>query len=198
MAYDDRNIFAKILRGEAPAHIVFEDANSVAFMDLMPQVDGHTLVIPRAPAENLFDIEPSALALLMRTTQHRCARCAGRLRRAGRDDRATQRQRRGPVGISPALPYPAQEPRHRIQAARARRRANPSFSPSTRGGFAPRSIASVRRRRPEAVASIEVGALDTGNLAYFTERQISARSVYVLKWKLTQYSRQLFHRGARR
>ena len=33
MAYDDHNIFAKILRGEAPAHIVFEDANSVAFMD---------------------------------------------------------------------------------------------------------------------------------------------------------------------
>ncbi len=62
MAYDDRNIFAKILRGDAPAHIVFEDANSLAFMDLMPQVDGHTLVIPRVPAENLFDIEPSALA----------------------------------------------------------------------------------------------------------------------------------------
>jgi histidine triad (HIT) family protein len=70
MAYDERNIFAKILRGEAPAHIVFEDANSLAFMDLMPQVEGHTLVIPRVPAENLFDIEPSALALLMRTTQH--------------------------------------------------------------------------------------------------------------------------------
>jgi histidine triad (HIT) family protein len=69
VAYDDRNIFAKILRGEAPAHVVFEDANSVAFMDLMPQVDGHTLVIPRTPAENLFDIEPGALALLMRATQ---------------------------------------------------------------------------------------------------------------------------------
>ena len=70
MAYDDRNIFAKILRGEAPAHIVYEDAHSVAFMDLMPQVPGHTLVIPRAPAENLFDIEPDALAALIRTTQH--------------------------------------------------------------------------------------------------------------------------------
>ncbi len=70
VAYDDRNIFAKILRGEAPAHIVFEDANSVAFMDLMPQVEGHTLVIPRLPAENLFDIEPNALAALIRTTQH--------------------------------------------------------------------------------------------------------------------------------
>jgi histidine triad (HIT) family protein len=70
MAYDDRNIFAKILRGEASAHTVFEDAHSIAFMDLMPQVEGHTLVIPRAPAENLFDIEPDALAALIRSTQH--------------------------------------------------------------------------------------------------------------------------------
>lgn len=70
MAYDDRNIFAKILRGEVPAHVVFEDAHSVAFMDIMPQVDGHTLVIPRTPAENLFDIEPNALAHLIQATQH--------------------------------------------------------------------------------------------------------------------------------
>ena len=70
MAYDEHNIFARILRGEAPAHIVYEDAHSVAFMDLMPQVDGHTLVVPRAPAENLFDIEPAALAELIRATQH--------------------------------------------------------------------------------------------------------------------------------
>jgi histidine triad (HIT) family protein len=70
MAYDEQNIFARILRGEAPAHVVFEDAHSIAFMDLMPQVDGHTLVVPRAPAENLFDIDADALAHLMRATQH--------------------------------------------------------------------------------------------------------------------------------
>jgi histidine triad (HIT) family protein len=70
MAYDEHNVFARILRGEAPAHIVYEDDRSVAFMDLMPQVDGHTLVVPRTPAENLFDIEPDALAALIRATQH--------------------------------------------------------------------------------------------------------------------------------
>jgi histidine triad (HIT) family protein len=70
MAYDEHNVFARILRGEAPAHIVYEDDHSVAFMDLMPQVDGHTLVVPRTPAENLFDIEPDALAELIRATQH--------------------------------------------------------------------------------------------------------------------------------
>jgi histidine triad (HIT) family protein len=69
MAYDDQNVFARILRGEAPAHLVYEDAHSVAFMDLMPQVDGHTLVVPRAPAEGLFDIPPDALAHLVRATQ---------------------------------------------------------------------------------------------------------------------------------
>jgi len=70
MAYDDRNVFAKILRGEAPAHVVYEDAHSVAFMDLMPQVEGHTLVVPRAPAVDLFDIEPDSLAHVIRATQH--------------------------------------------------------------------------------------------------------------------------------
>jgi histidine triad (HIT) family protein len=70
VAYDENNVFARILRGEAPAHVVYEDEHSVAFMDLMPQVEGHTLVVPRAPAENLFDIEPDALAELIRATQH--------------------------------------------------------------------------------------------------------------------------------
>jgi histidine triad (HIT) family protein len=70
MAYDGDNVFARILRGDAPAQIVYEDAHNVAFMDLMPQVDGHTLVVPRAPAENLFDIEPDALAALIRATQY--------------------------------------------------------------------------------------------------------------------------------
>lgn len=70
MPYDENNVFARILRGEAPAHIVYEDDSSVAFMDLMPQVDGHTLVVPRTPAEDLFDVEPDALAGLIRATQH--------------------------------------------------------------------------------------------------------------------------------
>ncbi len=70
MAYDTNNIFAKILRGEIPAFKVYEDAHAFAFMDVMPQSDGHTLVIPKlAQAENFFDIEPAALSSLIVATQ---------------------------------------------------------------------------------------------------------------------------------
>lgn len=69
MAYDPNNIFAKILRGDAPCFKVYEDDKRFAFMDVMPQVDGHTLVIPKAPAENLFDLEPDDYAALARSTQ---------------------------------------------------------------------------------------------------------------------------------
>ena len=69
MAYQDDNIFAKIIEGALPAHRVFEDEHSLAFMDIMPQAPGHTLVIPKAPAENLFDIAPTLLANTMTTTQ---------------------------------------------------------------------------------------------------------------------------------
>jgi len=69
VAYDDQNVFAKILRGEAPAYRVYEDDHAIAFMDIMPQVDGHTLVIPRHGAENLFDVDPEALGCTIRATQ---------------------------------------------------------------------------------------------------------------------------------
>jgi histidine triad (HIT) family protein len=64
-AYDDANIFAKILRGEIPCHKVYEDDAVIAFMDLFPQSPGHTLVVPKVKARNLFDIEESDLAALM-------------------------------------------------------------------------------------------------------------------------------------
>ena len=69
MAYDRNNIFARILRGEIPAHKVFEDGHTLAFMDVMPQADGHVLVIPKAEAESLFDLAPDALAATILTTQ---------------------------------------------------------------------------------------------------------------------------------
>jgi len=69
MAYDDNNIFAKILRGDAPAHTVYEDAHTLAFLDVMPQADGHTLVLPKTPAENIFELDPGAFDPLMRTVQ---------------------------------------------------------------------------------------------------------------------------------
>ncbi len=68
--YDSNNIFAKILRGELPAFKVFEDDHALAFMDAMPQSDGHTLVIPKVAARNFFDIEPGDLAVLIKSTQH--------------------------------------------------------------------------------------------------------------------------------
>jgi histidine triad (HIT) family protein len=69
MAYDPGNIFAKILRGEIPAYRVYEDEHTVAFMDTMPQADGHTLVVPKGDAENIFDLDPDLAAAVMRTGQ---------------------------------------------------------------------------------------------------------------------------------
>jgi histidine triad (HIT) family protein len=69
MAYDRNNVFARILRGEIPAHTVYEDAHTLAFMDVMPQADGHALVIPKAEAENLFELPPEALTATILTTQ---------------------------------------------------------------------------------------------------------------------------------
>ena len=69
MSYDTNNIFAKILRGEIPCHKVHEDDHTLAFMDVMPQVDGHTLVIPKMPSRNLLDADPRALGALMASVQ---------------------------------------------------------------------------------------------------------------------------------
>ena len=67
--YEPDNIFAKILRGEAPCVKVYEDDVSLAFMDVMPRIEGHTLVIPKAQARTLFDLDPKDLALLMPAVQ---------------------------------------------------------------------------------------------------------------------------------
>jgi len=69
MAYDHSNVFAKILRGELPAQKVYEDAETLAFMDIMPRCEGHTLVIPKAPVRNILDATPAQLAACMRTVQ---------------------------------------------------------------------------------------------------------------------------------
>lgn len=69
MPYDTNNVFAKILRGELPCVKVYEDEHTLAFMDIMPSADGHTLVIPKAPAKEIFDLSPEGAAALMRTTK---------------------------------------------------------------------------------------------------------------------------------
>lgn len=69
MAYDNDNIFAKILRAEMPAVKVYEDDQTLAFMDVMPQSPGHTLVIPKTEAEDLFDLDQEAGAAVLRTSK---------------------------------------------------------------------------------------------------------------------------------
>jgi histidine triad (HIT) family protein len=68
-AYDPSNIFAKILRGELPSYRVYDDGEVIAFMDVMPQGTGHTLVLPKAPSRNLLDADPTTLGPLLRATQ---------------------------------------------------------------------------------------------------------------------------------
>ncbi|MBT3143426.1 HIT family protein [Phaeobacter gallaeciensis] len=69
IAYDTDNIFAKILRGEIPATRVYEDDETLAFMDIMPRADGHLLVIPKTPCRNVLDATPEQLSAVMKTVQ---------------------------------------------------------------------------------------------------------------------------------
>ena len=66
-AYDDQNIFAKILRGEIPSFKVYEDDETYCFMDIMPRTEGHCLVIPKTPCRNMLDATPAQLAACMAT-----------------------------------------------------------------------------------------------------------------------------------
>ena len=68
-SYDPDNIFAKILRGEIPCFKVYEDAKTLAFLDIMPRSLGHALVIPKAPARTIFDISPEDLSAVMVVAQ---------------------------------------------------------------------------------------------------------------------------------
>jgi len=67
--YDSHNIFARILRGELPCFKVYEDADTIAFMDIMPQSDGHTLVVPKEPAVDIFGLSEAGAAAAIRATQ---------------------------------------------------------------------------------------------------------------------------------
>ncbi|PYE27130.1 histidine triad (HIT) family protein [Rhizobium sp. PP-WC-2G-219] len=67
--YDTNNIFAKILRGEIPSHTVYEDDAVIAFLDVMPQADGHALVVPKSPSRNLLDADPATLPALIAAVQ---------------------------------------------------------------------------------------------------------------------------------
>jgi histidine triad (HIT) family protein len=81
MSYDPSNIFGKILRGEIPAHKVYEDEQALVMMDIFPQSRGHVLVIPKASSRNLLDADPAVLSSLMPLVQ-RVARAAKAATRA--------------------------------------------------------------------------------------------------------------------
>ena len=69
-AYEDDNIFARIIRGEIPAARIYEDERVLAFMDAFPQSKGHCLVISKtSKARNLLDVEPEALVEVMAAVQ---------------------------------------------------------------------------------------------------------------------------------
>lgn len=68
-AYDRNNIFGKIIRGEIPAHKVYEDADVFVMMDIFPQSSGHVLVIPKAESRNLLDADPGVLSRAMLQVQ---------------------------------------------------------------------------------------------------------------------------------
>ena len=93
-AYDPSNIFAKILRGELPCQKVYEDEHVLAFLDVMPRVPGHTLVIPKAPARNIFDIKPDDYAHVARGA-HKIAAAA---MKAFKADGITVQQFNEPAG----------------------------------------------------------------------------------------------------
>ena len=69
MGYDNDNVFAKILRDEMPSHRVYEDEQTLAFMDIMPVSKGHTLVIPKTKGENIFDVDAESLSAVIKTTK---------------------------------------------------------------------------------------------------------------------------------
>ena len=63
------SIFSKIVRGEIPCHKIAEDDHFLAFLDVMPLVEGHTLVIPKQEIDYIFDLDPEVLAGLMKFAQ---------------------------------------------------------------------------------------------------------------------------------
>ena len=83
MAYDDNNIFAKILRGELPCIRLYEDEQTLSFMDIMPQAEGHLLVIPKEAAETLLDLSEESAQACIRTTRRMAKAVKAALRPPG-------------------------------------------------------------------------------------------------------------------
>jgi len=61
---EENCIFCKIIRGEIPSSVIFEDEKSIAFMDAFPITEGHCLLIPKKHYVNMFDVDPDVVAHL--------------------------------------------------------------------------------------------------------------------------------------
>ena len=72
-------VFCGIVRGTVPSHLVHEDGQTLAFLDINPAADGHTLVVPKQHADDLFDIDADSAAAVMRTVKVVADRIAERL-----------------------------------------------------------------------------------------------------------------------
>ena len=59
------SLFSRIIAGEIPCHKVAEDERFLAFLDIMPMVPGHVLVVPKKETDYIFDIEDEELAAMM-------------------------------------------------------------------------------------------------------------------------------------
>ena len=118
MTYDPNNVFAKMLRGELPAHKIYEDEDTLAFLDIMPRAEGHALVITKEKARDLFDVSPQALAKLMAVVQKLAPRDQGGGWRRRRADRAVQRRGCRTDRVPPARPHHPTERRHGAEAPR--------------------------------------------------------------------------------
>lgn len=92
--YDESNIFAKILRDEIPSIRVYEDKDVVAFMDVMPQAEGHVLVVPREKSRNILDADPKALKAAILAVQ----KMANAVKKAFNSDGVTIMQFNEPAG----------------------------------------------------------------------------------------------------
>ena len=69
MSYDPNNVFAQILDNTLPSEQVFEDDHTLVIMDIMPATKGHVLVIPKAQAENIYDMDIKYLSAVGATTK---------------------------------------------------------------------------------------------------------------------------------
>lgn len=82
--YDAKNIFAQIIRGDAPCYKVYEDDDVLAFLDVFPQSFGHTLVIPkRSAARNMLDVDTDSLCKVMQVVQNVTRALVDELKPAG-------------------------------------------------------------------------------------------------------------------